>query len=40
MSGVGDHAAGTGADLAALAQLGDQQCGIEQAYALAPLAQL
>ena len=40
MSGASEYGAGTRADLATLAQLGDQQRGIEQAYALAPLAQL
>ena len=40
MSGAGDYGAGTRADVATLAQLGDQQRGIEQAYALSPLAQL
>lgn len=40
MSGASDYGAGTRADLQTLAALGDQQRGIEQAYALAPLAQL
>ena len=39
-AGASDYGAGTRADLQALAALGDQQRGIEQAYAMAPLAQL
>lgn len=34
------YGAGTRADLATMAQLGDQQRAVEQAYAMAPLAQL